>query len=261
MTHQPEPWVGDRAVTECAACRLGFTLIRRRHHCRYCGLIFCGKCSASKAWVPSCKTQVRVCDACAEELSPEGFSRLLSAKRGSASTAGRPSGAATILHAGVPAVHLERFAAELGEAQAEWAERLWRSSEDGNESCVNCAEPQPEWLDVNHGVVICTSCAGVHRGFGVQTSRVRSLLFDTLTEAERLAVLLGGNARFAAAVREGGSEGGLVPATVDREASAFVSAISAAFESDAAKVYREELRARIVGDVAASGGGSGADVS
>lgn len=261
MTHLPEPWVGDRAVNECAACRLGFTLIRRRHHCRYCGLIFCGKCSASKAWVPGCKTQVRVCDACLEELSPAGFSRLLSETRESASVAGRPSGAAATMQASVPAVHLERFAAELGEAQAEWAERLWRSSEDGNGMCVNCAEPQPGWLDVKHGILICTACAGVHRGLGVQTSRVRSLLFDSLTEAERLAVLLGGNARFSAAVREGGAEGALVLATLDREARAFATAIGSIFESDAAKAYREELRARVVGDVAegAASGGGGSD--
>jgi len=32
---------------ECRSCKkdLGWTRLRRRHHCRYCGLIFCGDCT------------------------------------------------------------------------------------------------------------------------------------------------------------------------------------------------------------------------
>ncbi|VDL92537.1 unnamed protein product [Schistocephalus solidus] len=53
---------------ECASCKATFTLIRRRHHCRRCGHIFCGSCCCH--WVPveslGSLAPVRVCKECAE---------------------------------------------------------------------------------------------------------------------------------------------------------------------------------------------------
>lgn len=37
-------WMPDAAVQECYECHERFTTFRRRHHCRFCGQIFCGKC-------------------------------------------------------------------------------------------------------------------------------------------------------------------------------------------------------------------------
>ena len=48
-----------------------FTQIKRRHHCRNCGGVFCGKCSSKR--VPTVrlkiKEPVRVCDECFERLT------------------------------------------------------------------------------------------------------------------------------------------------------------------------------------------------
>jgi len=41
-------WIPDEKVTKCETCKLGFTGLRRLHHCRSCGLAFCGSCSPSK---------------------------------------------------------------------------------------------------------------------------------------------------------------------------------------------------------------------
>ncbi|KAI6239386.1 1-phosphatidylinositol-3-phosphate 5-kinase [Aphelenchoides fujianensis] len=37
-------WMPDSAGKECYECHEKFTTFRRRHHCRFCGQIFCGKC-------------------------------------------------------------------------------------------------------------------------------------------------------------------------------------------------------------------------
>lgn len=39
-----DKWVPDRDVNNCFKCDEKFhSIIRRKHHCRYCGQIFCGK--------------------------------------------------------------------------------------------------------------------------------------------------------------------------------------------------------------------------
>lgn len=38
-----EHWMPDSKVTECYECGLPFNTLRRRHHCRVCGQIFCSK--------------------------------------------------------------------------------------------------------------------------------------------------------------------------------------------------------------------------
>lgn len=43
-------WIRDNEVTMCMRCKEGFNaLTRRRHHCRACGYVVCGKCSDYKA--------------------------------------------------------------------------------------------------------------------------------------------------------------------------------------------------------------------
>merc|ERR1712141_353003 len=47
-----------------------FTPIDRRHHCRRCGLVVCGNCSARKFLLPHISSKpIRVCDTCYEKLS------------------------------------------------------------------------------------------------------------------------------------------------------------------------------------------------
>eukprot|EP00756_Hemistasia_phaeocysticola_P007349 Hpha_TRINITY_DN14228_c0_g2::TRINITY_DN14228_c0_g2_i1::g.22826::m.22826 len=39
-----EHWVSDHAAPECQLCGQGFTVTRRRHHCRRCGRVCCHRC-------------------------------------------------------------------------------------------------------------------------------------------------------------------------------------------------------------------------
>lgn len=40
-------WVDDAKCKACYECEAPFGLLVRRHHCRICGRIFCGNCTAS----------------------------------------------------------------------------------------------------------------------------------------------------------------------------------------------------------------------
>jgi len=42
---EKEHWVQDKLCKSCYACELQFSPFRRRHHCRLCGQVFCGRCS------------------------------------------------------------------------------------------------------------------------------------------------------------------------------------------------------------------------
>ena len=45
-------WASDDQVSECKSCRKEFTVIRRKHHCRACGDIFCNQCSSQQHSLP-----------------------------------------------------------------------------------------------------------------------------------------------------------------------------------------------------------------
>eukprot|EP00095_Tigriopus_kingsejongensis_P007541 maker-scaffold104_size368486-snap-gene-2.30 protein:Tk07541 transcript:maker-scaffold104_size368486-snap-gene-2.30-mRNA-1 annotation:"fyve finger containing protein" len=64
-------WVPDAEAPVCMLCkRSQFSLVNRRHHCRKCGAVVCGACSARKATLPNQSTKpLRVCDCCFEELN------------------------------------------------------------------------------------------------------------------------------------------------------------------------------------------------
>uniref|UniRef100_A0A8C9SW35 FYVE-type domain-containing protein n=1 Tax=Scleropages formosus TaxID=113540 RepID=A0A8C9SW35_SCLFO len=64
-THLPF-WVPDSACSHCTACKVPFTVLRRRHHCRSCGKIFCARCSPNVAALPRFGhvQPVRVCNHC-----------------------------------------------------------------------------------------------------------------------------------------------------------------------------------------------------
>ncbi|XP_034419180.1 lateral signaling target protein 2 homolog isoform X3 [Cyclopterus lumpus] len=62
----PPDWVPDEACNSCIACQAPFTVIRRKHHCRSCGKIFCSRCSSHSAPLPRYGQvkPVRVCTHC-----------------------------------------------------------------------------------------------------------------------------------------------------------------------------------------------------
>ena len=63
-------WVDDSLINDCTRCNRMFTTFLRKHHCRKCGKIFCGKCSDKWTMLPeisSIFTQ-RVCVDCHADL-------------------------------------------------------------------------------------------------------------------------------------------------------------------------------------------------
>ena len=69
-------------------------------------------------------------------------------------------------------------------------------SQDGNTFCFDCGSENPKWASINNGILLCLKCAGVHRGFGLQISTIRSLQVDSWTEKQVKYLSLGGNIRF-----------------------------------------------------------------
>ncbi|XP_031563851.1 ultraviolet-B receptor UVR8-like isoform X2 [Actinia tenebrosa] len=66
-------WVPDEEVKTCMACKIKFTTVRRRHHCRKCGGVFCGQCTPKRIPILSLgySNPVRVCDKCYTILAEE----------------------------------------------------------------------------------------------------------------------------------------------------------------------------------------------
>ncbi|XP_061556873.1 hepatocyte growth factor-regulated tyrosine kinase substrate isoform X3 [Phycodurus eques] len=56
---------------DCHRCRVQFGVMTRKHHCRACGQIFCGKCSSKYSTIPKfgIEKEVRVCEPCFELLN------------------------------------------------------------------------------------------------------------------------------------------------------------------------------------------------
>ena len=71
---EPPEWVPDSATTVCMQCTAPFTaLTRGRHHCRFCGGIFCRVCTKGRFLLPVKfreRNPQRVCDACYDRLDP-----------------------------------------------------------------------------------------------------------------------------------------------------------------------------------------------
>ncbi|XP_077978500.1 pleckstrin homology domain-containing family F member 2-like isoform X2 [Glandiceps talaboti] len=68
--HSPV-WVPDSDAPVCMNChKTKFTTLNRRHHCRKCGKVVCGGCSARKFQLPQMSSKpMRVCDNCHDLLS------------------------------------------------------------------------------------------------------------------------------------------------------------------------------------------------
>lgn len=67
---QPPPWLPDQFAPLCQLCSAAFSSSNRRHHCRHCGRIACGDCSADKVAIPKfgVSKPTRVCTDCAPVL-------------------------------------------------------------------------------------------------------------------------------------------------------------------------------------------------
>lgn len=75
-------WMPDHSCRVCYDCDSQFTLFNRRHHCRFCGRVFCAKCTPN--WVPVTPSsdsssvreesgKIRVCNYCFKQWQQGGL--------------------------------------------------------------------------------------------------------------------------------------------------------------------------------------------
>mmetsp|Transcript_14282 Transcript_14282/g.17259 ORF Transcript_14282/g.17259 Transcript_14282/m.17259 type:complete len:579 (-) Transcript_14282:391-2127(-) len=79
VRRSPPEWVPDANAMSCMSpvCGVSFDTLERRHHCRYCGQIYCSNCSSKYVLMPPSwegmvqyptRDPQRVCEACAAQL-------------------------------------------------------------------------------------------------------------------------------------------------------------------------------------------------
>ncbi|CAI5720167.1 unnamed protein product [Hyaloperonospora brassicae] len=103
----------------------------------------------------------------------------------------------------------------------------------GNNRCVDCDAPYPQWATVSYGTFMCLECSGRHRGLGVHLSFVRSVTMDSWTDKQVMQMQRGGNESFRVAFAAAG-----VPTDLS---------ISEKYNTPQAEVYRQRLTAIVEG--------------
>ncbi|KAM7090556.1 LOW QUALITY PROTEIN: arf-GAP with SH3 domain, ANK repeat and PH domain-containing protein 1-like [Ciconia maguari] len=83
------------------------------------------------------------------------------------------------------------FSKAQGGGESSWEELTRAIIEEvrgmpGNRECCDCSAPDPSWLSINLGILICIECSGIHREMGVHLSRIQSLSLDKLATSELL---------------------------------------------------------------------------
>ena len=104
-------------------------------------------------------------------------------------------------------------------------------SREGNTICFDCSSENPKWALINNGILLCLKCAGVHRGFCLQISTIRSLQVDSWSEKQVKYLSQGGNKRFKDFLFEYNIE----PS----------SSIELKYKSKASEYYRNILRSEV----------------
>ncbi len=100
---------------------------------------------------------------------------------------------------------------------------------EGNSECVDCGAEKPKWASMNNGIFLCLKCAGVHRGFGMSISFIRSLQIDSWSENQLLFLTKGGNNNF----KKNLTEFNIDPST---------ASLDIKYKSKAADYYRRYLK-------------------
>ncbi|XP_060827157.1 hepatocyte growth factor-regulated tyrosine kinase substrate isoform X2 [Bombus pascuorum] len=62
----------------CHRCRVSFSMVQRKHHCRACGQVFCSQCSSKVSTLPKfgIEKEVRVCEACYEKVNKPSTAQI-----------------------------------------------------------------------------------------------------------------------------------------------------------------------------------------
>ncbi|KAL3313689.1 hypothetical protein Ciccas_007710, partial [Cichlidogyrus casuarinus] len=63
----------------------------------------------------------------------------------------------------------------------------------GNRHCADCGMEDPQWVSLNLSVLVCISCAGVHRELGTHLSKIRSLDLDSIPDEQMFLLRHTGN--------------------------------------------------------------------
>ncbi|EQC41049.1 hypothetical protein SDRG_02105 [Saprolegnia diclina VS20] len=103
----------------------------------------------------------------------------------------------------------------------------------GNNKCVDCDAPYPQWATVSYGTFMCLECSGRHRGLGVHISFVRSVTMDSWTDKQIRMMQLGGNDHFRSEFNAAG-----VPKTLT---------IAQKYNTPQAEAFRARLQALVEG--------------
>ncbi|CAG9857615.1 unnamed protein product [Phyllotreta striolata] len=67
-------WIPDSDTTSCLQCDMKFTVLKRRHHCRACGLVLCSKCCHVRFKLEYLDAEARICNKCHDILNREAAS-------------------------------------------------------------------------------------------------------------------------------------------------------------------------------------------
>ncbi|KLO15913.1 ArfGap-domain-containing protein [Schizopora paradoxa] len=108
-----------------------------------------------------------------------------------------------------------------------------------NKTCIDCGNPNPQWASVSFAIFICLQCAGLHRGFGVHISFVRSVSMDSWQKEQIERMKIGGNEPFRQFMQS------YVPA--DQGGYTEGMAIYDKYHCWAASQYKEKLNATLEG--------------
>lgn len=120
----------------------------------------------------------------------------------------------------------------------------------GNEKCVDCGKLKPDWGSPKLGILFCVECSGCHRGLGTHISFVRSVHMDNWTAREMELMFIGGNRNCNLFLRKHGIHTALKPPTFTTKTETTGGSIhthAEKYDSDAAELYRQILKARVQG--------------
>lgn len=66
-----------------------------------------------------------------------------------------------------------------------------RDANVANRVCADCNAPDPKWISVSIGCIVCIECSGVHRHLGATISKVRSFELDMWNEKTEITEKIG----------------------------------------------------------------------
>lgn len=92
-------WMADETAKECRDCLMPFTSLRRKHHCRICGQIFCSRCASNlvpgERWGHN--GPLRTCDQCKHMLEEYDRRQKIDADARTASVRPRAQSASSVV--------------------------------------------------------------------------------------------------------------------------------------------------------------------